>query len=67
LIEWEELPVEIRLLPDDVNPERGQDGKQAEKPYLLVSKDFGSKRVVRYYFNVSAKFKDDLIARLLKK
>ena len=60
LIEWEELPVEIRLLPDDTSD------KPDTKPYLLVAKEIPSKRLVRYCHTPKPSFKDDLMARLLK-
>lgn len=67
LITWEELPVEIRMLPDDAAHEKQPDGGAKEKPYLLAAKEIASKRVVRYCFNAALGFKNDLMARLLKK
>ena len=61
LIECEDLPAEIRSLPDDTKPQ-----KPADKPYLIVSKDFASKRTLRYCHTPKPDFKDDLMRRLLK-
>lgn len=67
MLQCEDLPVEIRTMPDDVNPEKRADGTVPEKPYLLVSKDLASKRSVWYCSSPSPQFKDDLMQRLLQK
>lgn len=66
MIESEEIPAEIKVLPDDVNQTKQTSGKILEKPYLLVSKETSSKRKVRYCFSPSQEFKGDLMSRLLK-
>ena len=60
--QWEDFPVEIRSLPDDVNTDA-----QKDKPYLLASKKIASNRIVRYCYSVSPEFKKDLMKRLLQK
>lgn len=62
--DWEDFPVEIRSLPDDI--ER-PDGKLAMKPYLLASKGISSDKIVRYCYSVKPEFKRDLMNRLLRK
>jgi inosine-uridine nucleoside N-ribohydrolase len=63
--DWEDFPVEIRSLPDDMESQKG--GKAAEKPYLLASKAVASKRIVRYCYSVRSEYKKDLMKRLLRK
>ncbi len=62
--DWEDTPVEIRSLPDDIIRE---DGKLVMKPYLLASKRITSETRVRYCYSVKAEFKKDLMNRLLRK
>jgi inosine-uridine nucleoside N-ribohydrolase len=59
--EWlacEELPIEIRTLPDDV-----QEGR--DKPYLLLAKELDSARHATYCHTAAEPFKNDLVHRLL--
>lgn len=63
-IKRETLPVEIRILEDDVTEERMQGTNEKEKPYLLVSKNFKSKRTVTYCYEATIEFKKDLITRI---
>ncbi len=59
--EWvrcEELPIEIKTLPDDVEGE-------GVKPYLLVSPDISSAHRARYCHTASAEFIPDLMRRML--
>ncbi len=65
LTRWEELPAEIRVLPDDVKQAKLPAGKAAEKPYLLVGGGSQAKRKVRYCYDVAPEFKEDLMTRLL--
>ncbi len=60
LMTLEELFAEIKVLPDDVNPQR-------EKPYLLAGKRIKAKRRVKYCYDASPKFAEDLMTRLLRK
>jgi pyrimidine-specific ribonucleoside hydrolase len=60
LIECEDLPAEIRTLPDDASEQ------PKTKPYLLAAKEIATKRLVRYCHTPKPAFKDDLMARLLK-
>ncbi len=62
----EVLPAAIQTLPDDVNPKLLANGKQPEKPYLLVGKTIRSKKRVRYCYNAAPEFVVDLMKRLLK-
>ncbi|WP_372366276.1 nucleoside hydrolase [Candidatus Uabimicrobium sp. HlEnr_7] len=65
-ITYENLPVEIQILEDDVTEERMQGTKSKEKPYLLVAKDLKTKRYVTYCYKVSKEFKQNLLNRLIK-
>lgn len=61
--EWiacDDLPIEIRTLPDDVKA--GE-----EKPYLIVSNELDSKTRVKYCHTASAEFVPDLMRRLLNR
>ena len=53
----ETLPVEIRNLPDDINP-------SSSKPYLIAGKSVHSKYSALYCFEAAAGFHDDLMGRL---
>lgn len=68
MIQCEDLPAEIRTLPDDTQTEEEakKTGKRREKPYLLAGREIASKRQVRYCHQPSPEFKADLMARLLK-
>lgn len=66
LLEWEELPVEIRTLPDDTVLPRSPDEKIKVKPYLLAAREIASHRLVRYCHTPKPAFKEDLMYRLLK-
>ncbi|MBO0726203.1 MAG: nucleoside hydrolase [Blastocatellia bacterium] len=66
LMRWEELPAEIRVLPDDVKQTNEPGGEAEEKPYLLVGGEGKAKRKVRYCFDVAPEFKEDLMTRLLR-
>jgi inosine-uridine nucleoside N-ribohydrolase len=59
LIECEDLPAQIRQLPDDAN-------SGATKPYLLAAKELAPARSVRYCHTPKPAFQPDLMARLLK-
>jgi len=61
-VRCQQLPVEIRILLDD-SPPAGQTA-DVKKPYLLVSQDFQTPRLVEYCFQVKPEFKDDLLRRL---
>jgi pyrimidine-specific ribonucleoside hydrolase len=64
LIECFDSEARIEMAPDDVN----RDAATRTKPYLLVSSDFKSGRPVTYCYNTSsARFKEDLLRRLLGK
>lgn len=63
-IQKEKLPVAIKILENDVTEERMQGTKEKEKPYLLVSKDFKSKRTVVYCYKPLREFKEDLLKRI---
>lgn len=62
-----ELPVEIRVLEND-NKGESAGGKPvlAQKPYLLVDKNFSSLRRVRYCYEAHSSFKNELMQRLTK-
>ncbi len=62
-LEWEDLPAEIRTLPDDTSQ---ANDRPKEKPYLLAAREITSKRMVRYCHTPKAGFKQDLMMRLLK-
>jgi pyrimidine-specific ribonucleoside hydrolase len=68
MIQCEDLPAEIKTLPDDT--QTGEDarktGTRREKPYLLAGREIASKRMVKYCYQPSPEFKEDLMARLLK-
>ncbi len=57
LFHCESLPSKIETLPDDVVPFR-------KKPYLLAAKQIETGHSVQYCFDIDARFKDDLMARL---
>ena len=57
-IDCEELPVEIQIHPDDVEPD-------GEKPYLIVSRELSSPKRVEYCHTASERFVPDLMRRLL--
>lgn len=63
LLEWEDLPCVIHLLPDDCTL---ANEKPKDKPYLLVGKEVASQRTVRYCHTPKPAFKVDLMARLLR-
>lgn len=60
LIQCEDLPVQIRQLPDDAQ-------EAASKPYLLAGSEVSSQRKVHYCHDAKPQFKDDLMKRLLRK
>lgn len=63
LLEWEDLPCAIQMLPDDRTP---ANEPPENKPYLLVGKEVSSQRTVRYCHTPKPGFKLDLMARLLR-
>lgn len=63
LIECFASKARIERASDDVN----RDAATRTKPYLLVSSDFKSARPVTYCYNTGARFKEDLLRRLLGK
>ena len=63
LIEWEDLPCAIQMLPDDRTP---ANEPPKTKPYLLVGKEVAAQRTVRYCHTPKSGFKKDLMGRLLK-
>jgi pyrimidine-specific ribonucleoside hydrolase len=63
LIECFDTKARIEMAPDDVNREAAT----RMKPYLLVSPDIKSERPVTYCYKASARFKEDLLRRLLGK
>lgn len=63
LLEWEDLPCAIQMLPDDRTP---ANEKPKPKPYLLVGKEVAAPRTVRYCHTPKPEFKEDLMVRLLK-
>jgi pyrimidine-specific ribonucleoside hydrolase len=66
LFECEELPIEIRTLPDDTAQPKQPDEKTRTKPYLLAARDGAAKRLVHYCHTPKPGFKPDLMARLLR-
>ena len=61
----ETLPARVDVLPDDATEARVQGTTVARKPYLLVSRDFGAPAPrVEYCYDVSDRFKADLLRRL---
>ena len=64
LVLCEELPVRIDVRPDDVTEQRMQGTTVADKPYLIVSRTFESKRTVEYCTTPAPAFEADLLRRL---
>jgi inosine-uridine nucleoside N-ribohydrolase len=63
----EDLPIEIRTLPDDVTEPGMQGTSEAEKPYLLVSAEIrGPAPRARYCSTAPSGFKQQLLERLLR-
>jgi inosine-uridine nucleoside N-ribohydrolase len=61
----ETLPARVDVLPDDATEPRMQGTTVARKPYLLVSRDFGTPAPpVEYCYDVSEGFKADLLRRI---
>ena len=59
--EWiacEDLPAEIQILPDDIQP--------GDKPYLIVSSELETSMRVKYCHTASDEFIPDLVERLLR-
>ncbi len=66
LLECEDLPVEIRTLPDDTTQPKQTKEKTRTKPYLLAARESAAKHLVRYCHTPKPGFKPDLISRLLR-
>jgi hypothetical protein len=67
MIKCEDLPAEIKTLPDDTKPQEAKKGAKVEvKPYLLAGQEVSSKRMVKYCYLPTPEFKEDLMARLLR-
>ncbi len=67
MIKCEDLPAEIKTLPDDTRPQEEKKGAKVEvKPYLLAGREVNSKRMVKYCYLPAPEFKEDLMARLLR-
>ncbi|MDH4063127.1 MAG: hypothetical protein OEW19_01905, partial [Acidobacteriota bacterium] len=63
----ESLPVDIRVLPDDVTEPGVQGTVVAEKPYLLLSASFtGVRERATYCWTAPPGFKNRLIEELLR-
>ena len=60
LFRCESLPAKIVTLADDIVADRS-------KPYLLAAKEIDSQRTVQYCFEAASRFKQDLMARLVRR
>jgi inosine-uridine nucleoside N-ribohydrolase len=67
LIECEDLPATIEMLPDDAGGAPTRAATTKRKPYLLVGREIRSTRIVSYCFNPAPGFKEDLMTRLLRR
>ena len=63
LLQCSEYKAQIQTGPDDVTADAGT----GIKPYLFVLAEMKSTRVVTYCYNARARFKEDLLQRLLRK
>ncbi len=65
LVRWEDLPVLIQVLQDDITEERMQGVESETKPYLIVDSKQRTSRRAKYCFAPEPGFKADLLRRLL--